>query len=92
MQSVRIGQLVLLGAALRRLDRYRRQSHEGISSNATGDIPSNIPPKREDAVAQRRINVDAIADKYPRKQGFSELLWTVMDGDLERVKGIEPSS
>jgi hypothetical protein len=58
----------------------------------TGDIPSNIPPKSGDAVAQRRINMDDIADKYPRKQTFSGLPWTVMDGDLERVKGIEPSS
>jgi hypothetical protein len=58
----------------------------------TGDIPSNIPPKCGDAVAQRRINTDDIADKYPRKQAFSGLLWTAPDGVLERVKGIEPSS
>jgi hypothetical protein len=57
-----------------------------------GDIPSNIPPKSGDAVAQRRINTDVIADKYARKQTFSGLLWTVIDGDLERAKGIEPSS
>jgi hypothetical protein len=53
----------------------------------TGDIPSNIPPKRGDTVAQRRINTDDIADKYLRKQTFSGLLWTALDGDLERVKG-----
>jgi hypothetical protein len=44
MQPVRIGQLLLLGAAFSRLDRHRRQSHEGISSNRISEIPSNIPP------------------------------------------------
>jgi hypothetical protein len=58
----------------------------------TGDIPSNIPPKIGDAVAQRRITTGDIADNYPRKQAFSGLLWTALDGNLERVKGIEPSS
>jgi hypothetical protein len=54
----------------------------------TGDIPS----KSGDAVALCRINTDVITDKYPRKQTFSGLLWAVIDGELERVKGIEPSS
>jgi hypothetical protein len=58
----------------------------------TGDIPSNIPPDSGDAVAQRRIAADAIADKYQEKQSFYGLLWTALDGYLERVKGIEPSS
>ncbi|MGL6044297.1 MAG: hypothetical protein ACRC1J_10260, partial [Sandaracinobacteroides sp.] len=83
---------VLLVAALGRLDCYRRQSHEGISSNATDDIPSNIPPEGGDTVEQRRITTDAIADKYQGKQPLYGQIWTAMARDLERVKGIEPSS
>ena len=67
MQSVRIGQLVLLGAALRRLDRYRRQSHEDITSSRFSEIPANIPPECGDAEIPRRIATDIIESKMQGK-------------------------
>jgi hypothetical protein len=33
-----------------------------------------------------------ISHEPATKQPFNEQIWTVMDGDLERAKGIEPSS
>lgn len=49
MQSAGIGQLVLLVAALCRLDRNRRQSDGGITPSPSGDMPPIIPSNWQDA-------------------------------------------
>ena len=90
MQAVRIRQLVWLGAALRRLDRYRCQSHEGISSRRTGEIPSNLPPKSGDAETLRLIATDVTTGKYQGKQPPFGRLRTAADAILVTPTGIEP--
>ena len=77
-------------AALRRLDRYRRQ-HDGISSMTASDIPSNIPPNCRGATKYARINTDGDSTKSGRNQPFSGRCRTSSEEPLERVAGIEPA-
>jgi hypothetical protein len=81
MQAAGIGELVSRVAAFRRLDRERRESHEGFTPSPTDDIPPNTPSISPDHVGCCRIGRDIHTTKYHQK---TWVLWTSADSGGRR--------
>jgi hypothetical protein len=92
MQAAGIGELVLLVAAFRRLDR-RAVSPMGVSLHRRLTTYPQIYPQFCRIMWDATVSVrTSIPQNIIRKHGPSGHLRTALDGDLERAAGIEPAS
>lgn len=89
MQPVQVGLFIGLVASFGRLNRYRRQSHEGISIRAFSDIRSFIPSKCTAGDGRRQTNgtqQQAIIKENSRSMDKYGRLWMeIWSGEGNRI-------
>jgi hypothetical protein len=81
--------LIFLVATLGRFDRHNRQRHDGISIEATGVVPSDIPSDCWYGVAFHRSDWDGYTTKNRRKQPFTARFGMPWEGSLVTPTRIE---
>jgi hypothetical protein len=87
LKPVAVAELVCLVATLGRFDRHNRQRHDGISIEATGVVPSDIPSDCWYGVAFHRSDWNGYTTKNRRKQPFTARFGMPWEGSLVTPTG-----